>query len=210
MIAAIKTKESATTPAWHAGFLEMLPSIRRYAQITFRKIRPELRQELIAEVIANSLAAYARLVERGKVNVAFPSALARFSVNQCRAGRRLGSRLRVSDVMSPYAQYKKQFFVERLDQFNTEENCWQEIVVEDKTLTPADVAITRIDFADWLGSMPALRRKVAQYLATGETTFAAAKRFAVSAARISQIRREFQASWQVFHGEPLATAAAAA
>src|ERR1700688_83123 len=112
MIATIKTQESTTTPAWHADFLAMLPAIRRYAQITFRKVRPELRQELIAEVIANSLAAYARLVERDKEAVAFPSALARFAVGQVRAGRRVGNRLRISDALSSYAQYRKQFFVE--------------------------------------------------------------------------------------------------
>jgi hypothetical protein len=40
----------------------MLPAIRRTAQITFRKIRPELCDELIEEVVANCNVAYARLV----------------------------------------------------------------------------------------------------------------------------------------------------
>ena len=39
---------------------------------------------------------------------------------------------------------------------------------------------------------------------------AAAKRFAVTPARISQLRREFRTSWLAFHGElPAATAVAA-
>ena len=94
---------------------------------------------------------------------------------QVRQGRQVGTRLNVRDVTSRYAQQQKGFHVERLDQFNEEENCWQEIVVEDKKSTPADVAITRIDFADWLGKMSALRRKIAQCLATGESTFEAAR-----------------------------------
>jgi hypothetical protein len=113
-------------------------------------------------------------------------------------------------VSSRYAQQRKGFHVERLDQFNEEENCWQEIIVEDKKSTPADIAITRIDFADWLGNMPALRRKIAQCLATGECTLNAARRFSVSTGRISQLRREYQTSWQAFHGEPATAASAAA
>jgi len=37
----------------HAAFLSMLPAIRRAAQITFRTVRPELRDDLIEEVVAN-------------------------------------------------------------------------------------------------------------------------------------------------------------
>ena len=189
------------SPHWHPRFLAMVPAIRRTAEICFRKLRPDLRQEMVDEVIVSALAGYARLVERGKEELAFASALARFAVFQVRQGRQVGTRLNVRDVTSRYAQLQKGIHVERLDQFNDEENCWQEIVVEDKKSTPADVAITRIDFAEWLGTMSALRRKIAQCLATGESTLEAARRFAVSPGRISQLRREFQASWQAFHGE---------
>jgi hypothetical protein len=211
MIATVNcSKADDRIPAWHPRFLAIVPAIRRTAEICFRKLRPQLRQEMVQEVIASALLAYWRLVERGKEELAFPSALAKFAVAQVRQGRQVGNRLNVRDVSSRYAQQRKGFHVERLDQFNEEENCWQEIIVEDKTSTPADVAITRIDFAEWLGTMPALRRKIAQCLATGESTFAAAQRFAVSPSRISQLRREFQASWQAFHGEPVVAGAAAA
>jgi hypothetical protein len=195
------SKAEDRIPAWHPRFLVMVPAIRRTAEICFRKLRPDLRHEMVQEVIANASLAYWRLVERGREHLAYPSALARFAIAQVRHGRQVGNRLNVRDVSSRYAQQRKGFHVERLDQFNEEENCWQEIVVEDKKSTPADIAITRIDFADWLGTMPALRRKIAQCLATGESTFDTARRFALSPARISQLRREFQASWQAFHGE---------
>ena len=83
MIAAIKIPTSDNTkPANHAAFLAMLPAIRRTAQITFRKIRPELRDELIEEVVANCYVAYARLVDRGHADRALPSPLARFAIAQ--------------------------------------------------------------------------------------------------------------------------------
>jgi hypothetical protein len=211
MIAFIKRSESnPQVPAWHARFLAMLPAIRRTAEINFRKVRPELRNELIQEVIANSLVAYARLANLGKEDLAFPSALARFAVAQTRAGRRVGSSLRIRDIMSSYAQHQNGFHVERLDQFDPVEEEWQEILVEDRRATPADVAASRIDFAQWLREMPCRFRRIAKCLATGESTFAAARRFALSPARISQLRNEFRKSWLVFQGElPGATAGAA-
>ncbi len=63
-------------PTWHAAFLVMLPRIRQHAQITFRKVRPELRDDLVQEVIVNAYVAYARLVELNKEDQAFPSDLA--------------------------------------------------------------------------------------------------------------------------------------
>jgi hypothetical protein len=39
-------------------------------------------------------------------------------------------------------------------------------------------------------------------LATGEATKTAARKFHVTPGRISQLRREFQDSWQEYQGEP--------
>jgi hypothetical protein len=192
---------NSTTPANHAPFEAMLPAIRRTAQITFRKIRPELRDELIEEVVANCYVAYVRLIERGQADRALPSPLARFAIAQVRAGRRVGNRLRISDVLSNYAQYRKQFFVEPLDQYDEEEDCWQQVLIEDKRATPADVAACRIDFAEWLRRLTARLRKIALALASGETTKGAAEKFGLSPARISQLREWLKKSWEAFQGE---------
>ena len=207
MIAFInRAQPDAQVPAWHARFMAMLPAIRRTAQISFRKVRPELRNELIEETIANCLVAFARLVKLGREDRAFPSALARFAVAQTRAGRRVGSSLRVSEALSSYAQHQKGFHVERLDHFDDEQDEWKEALIEDGRAGPADVAASRIDFAQWLREMPHRLRRIAKYLATGESTLAAARRFALSPARISQLRHEFRKSWLAFQGElPAAT-----
>jgi hypothetical protein len=202
MIAAIKAQESRTeTPANHAAFVAMLPAIRRSAQISFRKVRPELRGELIEEVVANCFVAYARLVELGQADRALPSPLARFAIAQVRAGRRVGNRLRIRDVLSNYAQFKKGFQVEALDQFDDEEDCWQQILIEDKRATPADVAACRIDFAEWLRRLTARLRRIALVLAGGETTKGAAEQFRLSPARISQLREWLRKSWEAYQGE---------
>jgi hypothetical protein len=200
MIAPVKRlKSKHEASARHTEFLAMLPAIRRSAQVAFRKLPPELRHDLIEEVVANSYVAFARLVERGQAERASPSPLARFAIAQIRTGRRVGSRLRIGDALSHYAQRRKGFRVERLDHCD-EDGRWQEVLVEDRRAGPADVAASRIDFAEWLRRLTARLRKIALALAAGETTSAAAKMFGVSPARISQIRDLLRKSWEAFQG----------
>jgi hypothetical protein len=191
---------NSEVPAWHAGFLALEPAIRRKAKITFRLAEPELREELVAEVVAGAMVAYARLFERGKVELAFASPLARFAIRQVRSGRTVGNQRRIREVLPGFAQQRKGFQVERLDYFDEEENCWREIVVEDKRATPADIAACRIDFASWLRLLPNRRRKIALALAAGETTSNTATKFGLTAARISQLRQWLKQSWEAFQG----------
>jgi hypothetical protein len=58
------------------------------------------------------------------------------------------------DVTSDYCRQKKGLLVERLDHFDEHCSDWEQLVVEDRHSTPADVASTRIDFAAWLESLP--------------------------------------------------------
>jgi hypothetical protein len=204
MIAISKEKSNDVTPAWHDDFLDMLPVIKRHASIAFRELDPEAKEEAVQEVICNAMRAYVRLVELNKTAVAFPSALARYGVSQFRSGRKVGGKLNVKDVMSRYAQLRKRFGVERLDRYDEEEQGWQEIVVEDKTAGPADIAATRIDFTTWLKSLTPKLRRIAETLAVGESTAATAHQTQVTAGRISQVRRELLESWQEFQGELVA------
>ena len=51
---------------WQADFEQILPKIRRLAQVAFRACRPELREELVAEVAADTCVWFRRLCERGR------------------------------------------------------------------------------------------------------------------------------------------------
>jgi DNA-binding NarL/FixJ family response regulator len=82
-----------------------------------------------------------------------------------------------------------------------EEECWQQILIEDKRATPADVAACRIDFAEWLRRLTARLRKIALALASGETTKGVAEQFGLSPARISQLREWLRKNWEGFQGE---------
>ena len=190
-----------STPAWHESFLDMLPAIVRHASISFSDQPYQHRKELVQEAVANCLVAYVRLVELDKEDLAYPTVLAMYAVRQIREGRRVGTKMNVKDVSSQYCQLAKGITVKRLDHLDHDSAEWLEIVVEDGHATPADIAATRIDFAAWLDTLPRRQRRVAEELATGETTSAAASKFRVSAGRISQLRRRLMASWEVFQGD---------
>ena len=198
--------ENPSSTAWHTGFLAMLPRIQQSARFAFRHLRPEARQEAVQEVLANAWRAYARLAELDKVNLAYPTVLARYAITQVNEGRQVGNRRNIAEVLSPRAQRRRGFAVQRLDQFDDQGNAWREIVVQDRHATPADVVRVRIDFAEWLKTLSRRMRRIAELLAVGHLAVEVARRFHVSRARISQVQRELKYSWQEFVGEKPAVA----
>jgi hypothetical protein len=207
MIALLqKTNQRPTQSEVHAKFLKMLPGIRRQAGHAFRNASPEAREELIAEVVGISYSAYVRLVERGKEDLAFATPLAQFAIRRVRSCRFLGGRQRPRDVMLARDQAAGRTVVERLDHFDSKAGTWQEIVVEDHRVGPADIAACRIDFASWLRLLPVRLRKIALTLARGELargelTSEAAKKFGVTPSRVSQLRLWLKENWEQFQGE---------
>ncbi len=201
MIANVRKIRQTTSSVCREQFELLLPLIREQARFAFRDQPSERRQDLVAEVIANAFVACKRLVERGLSDVVYPTPLAQYAIKQVRAGRRVGSKLNVRDVSSEYAQREKRFTVERLDRFDERKGEWREVVVEDRKVGPADTAAARLDISDWLATLPKHKRRVAETLASGETTKATARKFSVSPGRISQLRRELELTWQEFQGE---------
>ena len=184
-----------------ARFESMLPAIERHARVAFREFNAEQREELTAEVVANVFLAFRRLCERNKAGQAYPTVLANYAIRQVRQGRRVGTRMNVRDVTSPYCQRRKGVRVRRLRARYWRDDRWQDLVVEDKRSTPAEIAVMRIDFRAWLASLSSPKRRLANLLAQGEATSSAARVCGVQPSRISQLRRELEASWHVFQGE---------
>jgi hypothetical protein len=198
----IASQPTTTVPAWHAVFVKMIPAITRHAKIAFRYLSPEAREEAIQEVICNACTAVARLAELGKLDLAFPSVLARYGFAQFRDGRKVGCKLNVRDVLSRHCQQRKNLTVERLDRFDDEEGCWKEAVVQDTRSAPVpDIVAFRLDFPAWLGTLNRRNRRITLALATNERTSRVARKFHVSAGRISQLRTELKQGWEQFQGE---------
>jgi hypothetical protein len=194
---------------WQNRFLLLVPSLRRAANFRVRNLSHDRRQEVVDDIIGVCFAFYARLVARGQEERAYCTALVRFAAARLRQGRQIGCPVSIRDISNRYCREKRGLQLERLDLFDGAEGTWQEVLITDRRATPADLAASRIDFGAWLATMSPLRRQLAQFLSIGESTRAAARRFAVSPARVSQLRREFQKSWNAFHGELIAAVAAA-
>ena len=180
-------------------FEQFIPAIKRHARVAFRNLRPQERAEAVWEVVANAFTAFRRLAERGKLDVAYPSPLARFAVAQVRAGRRVGNQLASHDVFSFLLQRQRGFTVESLE--SEGQDTWSEALV-DNTVTPvADAAAFRLDFPTWLERLAQRDRNLIIFLALGNTPRETAERFRISQARISQLRRALQESWREFQDE---------
>ena len=191
-----------TSACWHENFLQMLPKIQDHASYMFRNLQGDNRDEAIQEVVCNCCVAFARLVERGEVEAATWSSLAKYAVAQVRSGRRVGCSLNIKDASSEYCQQQKGVEVRHLHCWDHRNEEWTEMVVEDRHSTPAELAAFRIDFRAFLKTLSRRDRKVALKLARGHATSWIAKKFKISAARVSQLRRELCEAWHQFQGEP--------
>ena len=204
---------SPLSPEHQQLFLQMLPGITNVARQRFAKLDPEAKEEATAEVVAAAYLMFVSLVLDGRESLAYPTVLARYGVRRYRSGRKVAGSQGSRDVMSRRCQLARGITVEQLTRPSDDGSSWQEIVVEDKNAGPAEVAATRMDFSAWLKSLSKRDRKIAELLATGESTGRTAKKFDVSSARVSQLRRELRRSWQQFVDElpkipPAAVAAA--
>ena len=180
-------------------FLLLMPSIKKQASYAFRSLNIESRAEAIADVVANAWVAFCRLAEAGKSALAYPTTLARYAIAQFNAGRRVGTSTYTLDVTSPASTRKHGHHVESITPFDLEEkDSWKAIVVEDRSVGPAEVAELRIDFEDWLRSLSPGHRNLATQMSEGYSTSELAENNRLSRGRISQIRRELEESWRQF------------
>jgi len=194
---------SADKPAWHDSFVAMLPSIRDRLNFAFSGFTQATREEAIAESLALAMDAYAKLFLRGRADIAYPAPLAMYAARQFRAGRRVvGGQLTMNDVMSQRAQKLRGIVVQPLVR-RGQSGAWKELLVEDRRSTPAETAIARIDFGDWLSRLTDRNRRVATTLAAGETSRETARMFGISAGRVAQIRAKLRQNWAKFQSEPL-------
>jgi len=209
MIATLKkqSKKSVVTPEWHDVFLRMAPAIETHAKLVFRGLSSEAKAEAVQNVLCLACAATARLAELGKLDLCYSSVMAQYAVAQTKEGRMVGHTLNCQDVSSEYCRQRKNVVLEQLDRHDTVEETWNEILVEDRNAGPAQIAAVRIDFAAWLKTLKPRTRKIAQFLSKGNRTKETAKKFDMSECRVSQLRQELKAAWELFIDENAAVCA---
>ncbi len=141
--------------------------------------------------------------------------LARFAARAVRNGRRLCGQEKPKDVLSPVAQQRHGFQVESLP--SSTRTAYEDLYgaprgqqhldafeerLRDNTQTPVpDQASFRLDFPRWRLSRTHRDRKVIDAMMLGTGTLELSRQFGISAARVSQLRREFHADWRRFLGD---------
>ena len=181
-------------------FLQMLPQVQRCAGRAFAHWPPEAREEAVQETVANAFVAYTGLAERGREHLASPWSLSRYAIKQFHAGRRVGKRMNRRDVMAEGTIRACAAQVHRYEYGDL----WQALIGWDtgrRCGTPADLAAFRIDFSNWLGTLPARHRRLAYLLARGEQARQVARDLGLTPARVTQIRQALRDRWNRFHGD---------
>jgi hypothetical protein len=185
----------------HSAFLALvLPRVLSHGRVWSRHIKcPHRRDDFVAEMVGLSWKWFVRLVERDKDPTAFPTALAGFAARAVRAGRRVAGQERARDVMNPMAQARHDFVVEKLPDFTTLSSNPLEDALQDHARTPPPDAVAfRLDWPRWVSTRTERDRGILHDFMLGETTTAVSRKYGLSAARCSQLRREFKEDWEAF------------
>jgi len=198
-----------------ARFLSILPRIKTHAGIYFRHVKCCFKKsDFIAEVLALAWRWFVRLAQRGKDATQYPSVLATFAAKAVQAGRRLCGQLKAKDVLNERAQRRHGFRVEPLP-LSTRTchgelnglggqrhlDAYEERLHENTVTPPDEQAAFRIDFPDWLRTRTDRDRRIIGDMVQGEKTMHLSRRFGISPARVSQLRREYHDDWSRFTGE---------
>jgi hypothetical protein len=220
---ASSTSSSPSPASLQTAFLLILPRVELHAQFSHRAVKcADQRADCIAETVALAFQWFVRLTERGKDASQYASALATYAARAVRCGRRLTGVEKAKDVMSPCAQRKHGFRVERLPvsprvphenlyaepDGQRKHDEWEERL-QDNTLTPPpEQAAFRLDFRAWLRTLTARERRLVKAMARNERTMDLSKQFDLSSGRISQLRRQFKDHWDQFCADQPAVATA--
>jgi hypothetical protein len=207
---SVPIDHAAVSPHLKETFVgDILPRIEAHGQVYFRNVRCYHRKkELLAEMTALTWRWYLRLVRRGKDVLKFVSKLAVYAARAISSGRRVCGRERARDAMSASTQRSRGFAVGGLPEVGTLLRGPLADALLDNTVSPVlDQVAFRLDFPAWRRTRTERDRRIIDCMMTGESTARLARLFSVSAARISQLRREFHHDWHSFCGEltPLAS-----
>ena len=194
---AINDERQNDETTWQSAFVAMLPEIEQKLRLAFCRLDPDAREDAIEESVVHSLLAYVRLHEQGRAEVATASSLAWYSSRHVRRGRPAGGRMNGKEPLSRYGQISNGIEVEPLT------SKWIDAMVEDKRATVADQVAAKMDVSAWFSTLTKRMKEIAKDLAYGFSTSEVAKKYGVTAGRISQLRRTLEESWAAFQGEGL-------
>lgn len=187
----------------HACFMQVMPRLCALARRRFGRLPGCHRDEAIAETLAAGFVAYLSLKRRGRVDQVSTNGFVRNAVRAATGGRRVGSAQAGCDVLSDLGRRRHGRSIASLDGDTPADDTrlgWlHEAIADRRTGIPDQVAI-RVDGGHWLSALPQRDRRMVEQLALGERASAVARRFGLSPARLSQLRRAWHEQWQTCVG----------
>ena len=192
-----------------AKFENLLPTITACLKHEFRTVRCGCtKADLVAEGVALCWKWFRRASAQGKDVALFVGAMARFAARAARSGRTVCGQQPAKDVMSLTARIKHGVVVEQLMTTRIDHDtlygavggqrrhdAFEEALAEN-TVTPIpDQVVFRIDWPEFVNSLPARDRELVAFLALGNSNQAAAGVFGISPGRVSQLRRSWCERW---------------
>jgi hypothetical protein len=185
------------------AFLAIHPRIVTHARFHFRHFRCLHRQDdAVAEAVALAWKCFLRLTRRGKDPGRFVTAFADYAARAVKNGRRLCGQEKTKDPLSPLAQQRRGFAIQSLPMASSMNGNIFDEALADNTKTPVPEQVGfRLDFPAWRIGRCERDRRLIDDLMVGERTLDVARRYGLSAARISQLRRDFHEDWLAFCGE---------
>jgi len=181
---------------WQPNFVTMLPEIERRLQRAFRHLDHEAREDAVEEGVVHSLLSYCQLHERGRADTVSPSTLAWYAALQVKRGRPAVGRMNSKEPLSRYGQIGNDIKIERRP------SNWIDMLVVDKRASVADQVAAKMDVGAWFATLTQGMKQIAKDLAFGFSTSEVARKYGLTAGRISQLRRSLEESWMAFQQEP--------
>ena len=194
----VRRPAAPLVPSLHAGFLAILPRIRRHGRVAFRHLKcPGKKEDAIAEMVALCWKWFVRLAERGKDVRHSPPPWPPTPPAPFDAAAALCGQEKAKDVLSPLAQRRRGFAVQSLPDFSTLAGNPLEEALADNTVTPVDEQVAfRLDFPQWLSTHADRNRRIALDLMCGERTLDVSNKYDLSQGRIAQMRGQLRRSWE--------------
>jgi hypothetical protein len=190
---------NSTFATEHAEFLSLLPGLELWARTRFRFRNAADRDDAVADAIAYGYASFLRLKQRGKDPSAFLVAFSKFVVMAVANGRAIGRKFSSRDIMCAHSLRSHCVAVHGFDDPLPDGEGWWRDMIADLRTNVADQAAFNVDFPAWIGTLSTVKQQVTKLLAHGHGTDVTAELAAMSAGRVSQLRRELAKSWDSFN-----------
>jgi len=180
-------------------FLEMLPLIKRQARRAFSDFDADSREEAEQGVVVNAFQIHRNLAMKGRLEESFASPTARYAIGQYREGR-TGASNSSTDVTSLFCQNLGRATIKHYGLATNIADSFE----SEATATDARYPVHRsvgfkIDFFQtWLANQPPKAQSVLRDLGFGYTPGEVSKNHNISQARVCQIRKAYEKSWNEF------------